>query len=273
MSKTKAIKETRLWTATWDNSVKRFRVRRVVYFKDGSKKLENRPHAEYKELDKDKKEIEEYLEIINYRELQEEKAKKSFKVRSAFIKNKDTNKVFEEWMFSRTGNDIYSRNVASTIRRYLIGYFHDKKKNYDYKTWESLGEQAEFVEFLKSKKLANKTIITIKNNSNMFFQFLHEKSKGKIELMKFTFPSLTRAGVRRYEKERKKRLKNKDKRLSGEDYISEEDFKLIYNYCIKTTPSDDEERYRKIAPYIFMCYHYGLRRSEVMALKTECLKK
>lgn len=269
----KRIKETKLWVATWDKSVGRFRVRRTVYYTDGTRKLENKPHKEYQKFDKDEDKINEYLHRENYRQAQKELAKKTYKIRTAFIKGKDFNKEFEEWMFNRTRNRIYSKAVASSVRRYLIGYFHDKKKNYDYITWTSLKSQAGFVEFLKAKKLAYKTMITAKNNANMFFQYLSEESDGEIDLLKFTFPSLKRSGVRRYEKERIKKARLTDKRLSGDDYVTKEDFELIFNYCKNTAPIRDPERYSSILPYIWVAYHYGLRRSEAMALKQACFKK
>lgn len=192
MSKTKTVKETKMWNATWDSSVNRFRVRRLIYFRDGTRKLENKPHLEYGTFDKDAEKIQEYIERENYRKKQKELARREYNIRTSFIKGNDYNEEFGNWMLDRTSNEVYSKNVASSVRQYLIGYHHTKLQNYDYKTWISIESQSIFVKFLKGKNLAHKTIMTIKNNSNMFFQFLHEKSKGEIELMRFSFPSLTR---------------------------------------------------------------------------------
>ena len=256
------------WTLSWDSNANRYVVRR-------GPKQERYPAKEYKKFNQDKSKMEEFVNKLNYRLLREEERKKNWKIQTSFLKTTLIGDAFYNYIYENTRNEKYSMGVVSRVRRYFVDYFTGRKM-YDYIEWQTLKSQRELVSWLLKKNLSIKTIDAIKQNINQFYQFLHEESDGEIDLYKVTFFSLKKAVRKKHEKERIKKNKHKDRRLSGDDYIDEETFKKIIARCKKgyKNPTHFEAwtEPKKILPYIWLSYYYGLRRSETIAVNTGEIK-
>jgi|GEM_PF-4041858 len=267
-----SIQQWSKWGAYWDKSANRFYVRRKKVLSDGKSEYERMPNKKYEAFCTSEQKINEFLERENYRKLREERAKKHWQLKTSFLSSKDTGKDFYDWVYTRTTNERYSRETVSYVKNHVVDYYEEKNKP-DYIEWFDLNSQNELVLSLMDKSLSVETIKSIKQALNLFFQFLNEKSSGQIDRFKFTFPLLGSAAVRKYEKLRKENNKHRDKRLSGEDYIDEDTFHRILKFCSKQYSDIRPSCQPNIMiPAIWLSYHYGLRRSESLAVDVECLK-
>ncbi len=260
------------WYGIWDKSMARYYIRREVITAEGRKKLERYPNNKYKDICTSKEKIDEFLKRVNHRILREEEAKKNWSIKTAFLKTKSFNIDFYNWVFKRTDNKRYSRETVSYVRMHIIEYF-EAQGIVDYLQWQSISSQNKLVESFIKKQLSLETMKSIKIALNLFFQFLNEESLGKIDKFKFSFPLLLTERVRKYERKRKETFKHKDKRLSGEDYISDEQIQTILAACSKEYKNIPQAQQPiNIHSLIWLSYKYGLRRSECLALSTGNLR-
>lgn len=272
MSKTS---KTTKWRKSKDKSLGRFVIRRDVYLKNGKLKQERYPHIEYKKFDKDELKIQEFLNKLNYRILKEEKRKKNWDIQTSFLDTSLTGDAFYKYIFENTESETYSQAVVGRVKRYFVDFF-TAKKDYDYIQWQTLKSQRMLVNHLLKKELAIKTILTIRQNINQFYRFLHEESEGEIDLYSVTFPSLKNIIKKKHEVKRKKENKFKDRRLSGQDYISEDVFEKIIKRCkngFKNKHFPEWADPKKILPNIWLSYNFGLRRAETISVELDDIKK
>lgn len=262
MGKSKSVQSANKWTITQENG--QYSIRRWVLYSDNERRLERLPIEQYRKFRDDKVKLEDLCTRLNYREIQEEQAKKAWKVRSAFVDNKLLYEGFKKYMISRTGDEKYSISCASNVKKWFLEYWY-KQKKYDYLHWHQPKSQVEVVDWWLSEHegslISYKTIKTSTQNLNHFFKFLHQESEGEIPELKFTFPTLTLARIKKHEWQRKKDLGAKADRRSGQ-YITDAEFKII----LKNSP-------KELKACIFLSYYFGLRRSECLAVTKDNLRK
>jgi integrase len=257
-----SIKSTNKWTITQENG--QYSIRRWVLYSDDSRKLERLPIEQYRKFRDDMTKLTDLCTRLNYREIEEENAKKAWKVRSAFVDNKLLYEGFKKYMISRADDEKYAGKCAGNVKKWFLDYWY-KQKKFDYLHWHKPASQSELADWWLSEHdgelISFKTIKTSIHNLNHFFKFLHQESEGEIPELKFTFPTLTTSRIKKHEWSRKKSLGSKAERRSGQ-YISNDEFKMI----IKNAP-------REIKSCIYLSYYFGLRRSECLAITKDNLRK
>lgn len=270
-------KKSTLWRVTSEGG-RGFIIVRYLRFLDKKKKStrERLDRALYNHQKKNKHDCEEICRILNVRHQNRLASMDAWKIKSAFIKVQggELSKKFEAYMFARSGNEKHSRRCRRMVEEHFLNYFYHERKPaiHDYLEWSSLKIQAEYMEYLFSKKvksnrtkkkevpLAAKTIRAILQYTNHFMRFIHIESEGNIPLIKMTFPSVTNARYVEHSQKRKKILPQYTP--PKDQYIDEETYKKIYN----NAPDD-------IKSCIWLSYHFGLRRSEVLALEPSNVRK
>ena len=262
--------KTTQWTVTTESD-KGFLILRYLKLKSG-KRIKERLDADlYKDLRHDQDGCEEICRILNYRHRSKMDALEAWKIKTAFIQDKDSklHERFEDFLLMRSGNRQHVKRCRAMVQQHFLNYFYYERNPalYDYQDWVSQKVRVEYLQYLLSKKvkstrnknrtvpLSAKTIKTIIQNVNQFFQFLHIESEEKIPLMKLSFPNATDATFRDHNHKRSKFL---DKKTPSEEYIDEVTFKKIYSAAPENIKSA-----------IWLAYHFGLRRSEVLAIKLE----
>jgi integrase len=269
------IEKSTKWRKSRDKQLGRFVIRRDVYLKNGQLKQERYPHFEYKKFDKDELKVQEFLNKLNYRILKEEERKKNWEIQTSFLDTSLTGDAFYKYIYENTENEQYSQSVVSRVKKYFVDFF-TAKKEYDYIQWQTLKSQRSLVNSLLKRELSIKTIITIRQNINQFYRFLHEESEGEIDLYKVSFPSLKNIIKKKHEVKRKSDNKFKDKRLSGDDYISEEILEKIIKRCksgFRKKHFPEWAHPLQILPNIWLSYFFGLRRAETISIKVDDIKK
>ena len=262
MSKSNSIQSTNKWTISQENG--QFSIRRWVTLADKSRKLERLPIEQYRKFRDDKDKLVDLCTRLNYREIEEESAKKAWKVRSAFIDNKLLYVGFKAYMVSRNDDEKYAGKCARNVKKWFLDFWY-KDKKFDYIHWHKPKSQSELADWWliehEDRLISFKTIKTTIHNVNHFFKFLHQESEGEIPELKFTFATLMTARIKKHEWNRKKALGSKADRRAGQ-YKRDAEFKLI----LKSAP-------KEIKSAIFLSYYYGLRRSECLALTKDNLRK
>jgi integrase len=252
-----------------------FIILRYLRLKDKSTVKERLDRDLYEFQKQNRHKCEEVCRILNYRLESKKAAKEAWLIRSAFIKvqGSELSQKFEAYMFARSSNRKHAKQCRRLVEMYFLNYFYNVRQPalYDYLEWVAPKVQAEFIEYLLSVRveasrnrkvkaaLSADRITKIRQYSNYFMRFLHQESDGNIPLLQFTFPSITQARLTDHERKRKKHLPDQ---TSASQYIDEATFKRIY----KAAPEE-------LKSSIWLCYKYGLRRSEVLALELESLKK
>lgn len=262
MRKDSKIKSTQKWSIISENG--KYSIRRWAIYTDGQRKLQRLPIEQYKKYREDKDKLEELCTRLNYREIQEENARKAWKVRSSFIDNKHLYDGFVKYMVSRTDDPKYANKCAGNLKKWFLDFWYDKKK-YDYLHWHKPKSQAELVDWWlsehKGKLISFKVLKTCTQNLNHFFKYLHQESEGEIPELKFTFPTLTQARIKKHEWNRRNKSKDAFDKRSGQ-YITDDEYKVIYD----SAPDS-------IKSAVYLAFNYGLRRSECLAVDKENLRK
>lgn len=266
--------KTTPWKVTSEGE-RGFVILRYVRFQDGTSVKERLDRTLYDFQKSDRLKCEEVCRVLNYRSSSKKQAREAWEIKSSFIKvqGSELSQKFEAYMFARSSNRKHSQRCRRMVEMHFIQYFYFERQPalVDYLEWHSLKVQSEFIEHLLTKKvdstrmgkknlLAVKTIKAIIQYINHFMKFLHVESDGNIPLLKFTFPSITNARLVAHSAKRKKALPNT--LPPSKQYIDEATFKRIY----KAAPVE-------LKSAIWIAYKYGLRRSEVLALELDSLKK
>lgn len=269
-------KKTTPWKITSEGD-RGFVILRYVRFKDDSNSIKERFDRSLYDFQKgNKAKCEEVCRVLNYRLKSKIEAREAWMIRSDFIKvqGSELSMKFKAYMMARSANDRHSKQCVRLVEMHFLNYFYYEREKplFDYLEWHSLKIQAEYIDYLMSKKseskrfgkpvaLASKTIKAIIQYINHFFKFLHIESDGQIPELKFTFPSITNARYVEHTSKRRKELGIKYT-APNKQYIDQDTFELIY----VTAPVD-------IKSAIWIAYKFGLRRSEVLGLESTHNKK
>lgn len=269
-------KKTTKWTITTEGD-KGLIILRYVKLSNVRRKIKERLDKKLYSADsKDKNKLEEICRILNYRIEVKIKAKEAWLVKSDFInvQGSELSNKFYDYMYSRSKNEKHSRACVRLVEMHFLNYFYFERKVplFDYLEWHNLKIRKEYIEYLFNKKvssnrmgathlLSTKTIRAVIQYINHFFKFLHVESEGNIPDLKFSFPSITQQRFYIHENDRKKGLDKSKVVVASEEYIDEDTFDVILKNANE-----------KIISAIWLSYKYGLRRSEVLALKPDNLK-
>lgn len=267
-------KKTSEWRVTSEGT-RGFIIVRYLKFHDGTNTRERFDRNIYSEFKKDEERCQEICRVLNYRHRSKLDALEAWKIKSTFIKDKnnDLHERFENFLIERSGNERHAKRCRAMVQQHFLDYFYYEREPalHDYLQWTTLKVQSEYLEYLFKKKvkstrfinqnvpLAVKTIKSILQYVNLFFRFLHQESEGQIPLLKMTFPNATNA---RFQNHNLNRNKIVNKKTPSKEYIDSQTYKKIYASAPESIKSA-----------IWLSYHFGLRRSEVLAIKPENLRK
>lgn len=246
----KEIKNQNKWLVVKEGSG--FSIRRWVKYKDGTKSF-IRLNKSYYSGKSDYSELKNITKVLNYRERKEQDAIDYFNLVGAFIP-KDLKNQFYKYLVKQTLNEAYSRELISSLNNHFFSYWYAIKIP-DYLHWEE--RQEDLIHHLMDKKLSKKTIDKVMNIATRFFKWLHKRTGKKTPILLFDTSSISPIVWRKHDL---------DiiclKGIKTGAYISEHDWVLI-----------KENLYPSIKSAVLLCYYYGLRRSEVLAMNTQDLRK
>lgn len=269
-------KRTTEWTTTTEGGRGCIILRYVALTNVKAKIKERFDRFRYEKFKDDVLKCEEFCKNLNHRLRSKLNAREAWLIRSRFleIQGSELSVKFENYLKSRSSNPRHAQRCRRMVEMHFLNYFYNERKPSlpDYQDWIKLKTQAEYIEYLLNKKveasrnrgkktnLSVKTIRSIIQYVNHFMKFIHIESEGNIPLFKFTFPSITPARLVDHAERRKKTLPNIVP--PSKQYVDEKTFQKIY----KSAPED-------LKSAIWIAYKYGLRRSEVLGVELENVKK
>jgi integrase len=247
------------------------RVRRWVIYPDGKKVYERYAVKKYAHLRGNLKELQNFVIRLNGEDPAERRAKLAIKFKHAYISPELLNEYLEH-VLTQVPSRKHALNEFSNIQRYFFGFFIVKMNMADPLKWHRHqnvwakallnkidGDDIFFEEkwrlFPKDEVRGEKTLRAIVNGANRFMAFLHQRRPDEVPPLRFN--PITRAGYKELEARRRMNGETVDRK-----FIKDEDWKIIS----KEMPED-------IAPWIWLSYYYGLRRSESMAIDPTCIRK
>lgn len=245
-------------------------IRRWVYFPDGSKKYERYPAQKYKHLRDKPKELKNFVIRLNGEDPNAVRVKRIVEFRHAYISTELLDSYFE-FLKTQIPSEKHVNAEFSALQRYGLNFFIVKLKKPNPLEWHlsqdlwaksllnKISEDSPLKEDLRllapGELLSAKTLKGIVNGMNRFMGFLHQKRPGEVPPLQFK--PVSRASYKELEARRS---------LAGQtivrSFIRDEHWKIIQEKI-----TDD------IKIWSLLAYHYGLRRSEVMALDLNSIRK
>lgn len=246
-------------------------IRRWVYFPDGSKKYERYPALNYRHLRDKPKELKNFVVRLNGEDPDAVRVKRVVEFRHAYISTELLDSYFD-FLKTQIPSEKHASSEFSALQRYCLNFFIVKLKKPNPLEWHLhqefwakalLNKVSSDDTFFKdewrllepNELLSAKTLKSIVNAMNRFMGFLHQKRPGEVPPLQFK--PISRASFKELEARRM---------LAGQTiirkFIRDEHWKVIQ----ERVPED-------IKIWSLLAYQYGLRRSEVMALDLDSIRK
>ena len=244
-------------------------IRRWVIFPDGRKAYERLPVKLYRQIRDDIAELQTYVDRLNYRNRKKDEALQRIRFQHAFI-SPSLLESYQQKLQTIVPSQRDALCEFSYLYNYCLTFFINTLKLNDPLDWkknEHIWAQALLQQFsnktealrlkLRSsgKPHSPKTLRKIVNAANRFLSFLHEQYPDEIKPVKLTPISRAQFSSLRAKREL-------DETTPTRKYISEEQWAQIR----ASLPED-------IKPFVYLAWHYGLRRSECLGIRPEDLKK
>jgi integrase len=228
----------------------RLGIRRWVVLPNGQGTNERYPRNRYQDLLDNPAGLEELVRRLNKEEFGEQQSIENILDRNAFLSPKLLDE-YERHIRIKIPNADNAQAEIARLKNYVINFFVGKKGLVNPKDWYR--KQDDWAEFLlgPDSPPAASTKRKIVHEANRFIEWLHKIRPNEMPL--YRFDPLTQARLREVEFQRSV-MKIKKVRRD----ISDADWKIIK----EALPED-------IKPWIMLCYHYGLRRSEALGLSLE----
>lgn len=240
------------------------RIRRWAHYPNGKKTYERYPSNKYAHLRDNPKELENFVIRLNGEDPDEKRVKLLVKFRHAYI-NPELLDLYLEYLRTQIPSKKHALVEFTNLQRYFFGFFIVRMGIADPLMWHRQqnhwakallnkidSEDTHFKEewrlFTAGDVRSAKTLRSIVNAANRFMQFLHERRPDEVPPLRFN--PLNRAAYKELEARRK---------LKGKVIIR------------KFIPANHWETIKQKSPkeilaWVQLCYAYGLRRSEVMAI-------
>ena len=237
------------WMLTEENGTPY--IKRNIKTAAGKKTFQRLPRKIYRHLSKT--EMEDLIIRLNYYEAREKRARERYKVKCAFIQEQHL-KEFHEQLESEIPTPEVVQANFSNLRKHFLNFFDPLAP--DPKDWHR-HHQIKWADYLFKTGLSPKGLRSIIQISNRFMKYMHKKRPDEIPLLEFK--PITKARFRVFQAKWVESEKSKKRH-----YISEVDYHKIH----KTIPNE-------IKSIFVLCYKFGLRRGEAMALhdRLDCVKK
>lgn len=234
-------------------------IRQAVILPDRKRRLDRYPVVEYRSFRNNPRELEDFVIRLNHQIPEEKRARESVEIKHAFI----STEMLDEYL-AYLVVQIPTQSIAKTewhyCKTYFLNYFIGNLNLPSPLDWHR--KQTEWAHSLLGrdsklwlKPMSGKLIKDVIISANRFMRWLHIKRPNEVPPL--VFNPITRAVY--------KELKAR-RRLSGEAreprYITDSDWLTIE----KSLPDS-------LRPFILIAYSYGLRRSEILGLKLEDVRK
>jgi integrase len=246
-------------------------IRRWVYFPDGTKTYERHPALKYRHLRDNLKELKNFVVRLNGEDPDAVRVKRVVEFRHAYISTELLDTYFD-FLKTQIPSEKHANSEFSALQRYCLNFFIVKLKKPNPLEWHlnqefwarsllnkissddsSFKEEWRLLE--PNELLSAKTLKSIVNAMNRFMVFLHQKRPGEVPPL--LFKPISRASFKELEARRRH-----EKKTVIRKFIRDEHWKVIQ----ERIPED-------IKIWSQLAYLYGLRRSEVMALDLNCVRK
>jgi integrase len=239
-------------------------IRRWVTYPDGKKKFERYDATKYKHFRDDEMKLSQFLlrlnnQSSNSRQLEE------LEIEHAFI-NKELLENYKRYLLSQIPTQSLALTEFSYLRRYFLDYFINKLGLVNPVDWHR--KQTIWAESLLRKEgedtprlwedselRSAKLIKNIVNAANRFMRWLHMERPD--ELPPLLFKPVSRASLKELDARRTVLGIKKDRK-----FLTDEDWSLIETNLPESIKS-----------MVLLAKYYGLRRSEVLGLKVEDVRK
>lgn len=213
-------------------------IRRCVYHEDGKRTLIRYPKSKYSGLSLDG--IKRLIKRLN-----NETESEIIQTRLLFLPPNILEEFRSKLELEIPNPKDFRYSYNTIFLKYFIGFF-TQTGNLDPLKWPKMQSQwakalLENPGYPKSPK-SHKYIIQI---ANRFMAFLHEQYPEEIPLYRFN--PLSKARWKYREAYHSKNVGH---------YISDSDWTVIWEHCPE-----------EIRPFVWLCYHYGLRRSEALGFR------
>lgn len=248
------------WFITEENAA--LVICRMVVQPNGKRSKKRLPKAAYTKFTS-KEELEQFVARLNNRE--NRRAIKEIRTRLAFLPT-SLMEEFRALLAAEIPNQANAKVLYHNLHRYCLSFFVDKLKLKDPTEWKAaeakfgmalldeLGPDQQNLRIF-NRRMSVRTVVGLVQLLNRFMLFLHRKQPTEIPFIKFQ--PITGARLRHY-----RAILNMEKDEPGHYFIPDEHWRLIL-----------KELSRDILPWIYLQYHYGLRRSEALGLNLDDIKK
>lgn len=224
------------WHITTNGYIKRFG--------KNNKGSENYPRAKYKNLSRE--EMEELVNQLNY--VSENKAKEKYVIESSFL----SKRILDDFRDYLSGHHKNEYTTTNTYNSFVIhGIKELQKIGPSPREWKQY--EKDWGKSLMKKRLASKTIKSIVQTVNRFFEYSSQRNPDLIPNIKLN--PLSPNQLRHHELKRVKKIITKGRRDPDGYYIPKKDVNKIF----KNPPED-------ITSHLILSYQYGLRVSETCAI-------
>ncbi len=240
---------------------------------NGKTRWERLPRKLYDNTIRFERELSVLVEHLNKEHMTElERAREAYQIKHKFI----TQVILDEYaahVSEKGTSDVASRGIVNRTTENFLHFFVNKLKLNDPLDW--FANQALWGAALTNKKPANitaekwesirllpegekwsaKTIRDLVMFSNRFYKWLHNRHPKLFPLL--VFEPLTRAQLKLYDGNRT--LDKREEPLGK--FIPEKDWAVIAQ---KIDP--------ELFPFLWLAYHFGLRRAETLAIRPTDIK-
>lgn len=204
------------------------------------------PAVKYAKIREDEAEVAALVKRLNYRADAEDRARKAFDDKIAFVKNAVLDE-FRVYLEEQIPSKVYVSGIYGHVRTHFLGYFQNVLGLKDPLEWHKVHKE-KWARYLTDSGLSPKTKRAVVQAANRFMQWLHERNS---DVPLLVFKPITRAKYKTLAAEYEARTD-----VDRAKFVTDEDWEKIK----KALPEH-------LAPFAILAYHYGLRRAESLALR------